>query len=119
MNVDYSDRTKQAEKDFELLRQSTGKLKEILGPVQQDLVRAQWERVEDDQGHSLYSLKISDATGEAEATFAPDELRSKTHMRVRLVRLWEDLLQTRDHKLMEALHRTVNMEENGYASESE
>lgn len=111
MNVAYSDRAKQAEGCFELLQQATGRLKEILGSAQ-DSVRAQWDQIEDERGRLLYSLKISDATEEAEATFAPDELQRRTHMRVRLYKLWGELLQMRNHKLMEALREPFNMEEN-------
>ncbi len=110
MNVVYSDRAKQTEECFKLLRQATGSLKEIIGPLQGS-VHALWDQVVDEEGSSLYSLKISDASEEAEATFAPDELQSKTHMRFRLARLWSELLRTRSHKLMEALREPFNMEE--------
>ena len=72
------------------------------------LVRARWDRVDDDRGRSLYSLKIADFSGEAEARFAPDELQDGTHMRVRLYKLWGDLLQARNRKQMEELQETVD-----------
>ena len=109
MNVAYSDRAKQAGECFELIQQATGKLKETLGSAQ-DSVRAQWERIEDEQGRSLYSLKISDFSGEVEATFAPDDLLRGTHMRFRLAQLWGSLLQIRSRKQMDALRETGDTE---------
>jgi hypothetical protein len=109
MNVAYSDRAKQVREYFELLQQVTERLKEVLGPSQ-DVVRAQWDQVEDDRGRSLYSLKISDFTGEVEATFTPEELQRGTHIRVKLYKLWGDLLQARNHKQREALQGGANDE---------
>ena len=123
MNVVYSDRVKQAEEPFELLRQSTGSLKEILGSAQ-DSVRAQWDRVEDERGCSLYSLKLSDFSGEVEAVFTPDDLRRddplrEADMRFRLARLCGELMRIRSHKLMEALHEPFDTEVDWYASKPE
>jgi hypothetical protein len=109
MNVVYSDRAKQPEECFELLIQTTARLKAILG-FAQDSIRAHWDRGEDDRGHPLYSLKISDFAGEAEGTFAPDELGRGPHMRVRLASLWDDLLRVRERKQMEALQEPVETE---------
>lgn len=109
MNVAYSDRTKQTEEHSELLQQATEELKEILGSAQ-DSVRAHWDRVEDEQGRLLYSLKLSDFSGEVEATFAPEELRRGWHRDLRLARLCGKLLQIRSRKLMEALREPFDLE---------
>ena len=118
MNIEYSDRAKQAGECLELLQRATGKLKEILGTAQ-DSVRAQWDRIEDELRHSLYSLKISDFSGEVEATFAPDELRNGTYMAFRLAKLCGELLQIRNRKLMEALREPFDMEVDWYAPKPE
>ena len=111
MNVDYTDRAKQAGEHLQLLHQATGELKEILGSAQ-DSVCAQWDQVEDERGRSLYSLKLSDFSGEAETRFAPEDLRGGPHRTFRLARLCNELLRIRTHKLMEALREPFVMEEN-------
>ena len=50
------------------------------------------------QGRTLYRLTIRDFTGEVSTDFAPDELQNPLHMRVRLYRLWGDLLQVRNNQ---------------------
>ena len=75
-------------------------------------MHAEWDQVEDERGRSLYSLKLSDFSGEVKATFAPDELRKGTHMRYQLARLWSELLRIRSHKLMEALREPFDTGEN-------
>lgn len=123
MNVDYSDRAKQAEEHFELLQQATGELKEILGDAQ-DSVRARWDRIEDERGRPLYSLKLADFSGEVEATFTPDDLqrddlRRAAHLRFRLANLCGKLMRIRSHKLMEALREPFDTEVDWYASKPE
>lgn len=109
MNVAYSDRAKHTEEHSELLQQATDELREILGSAQ-DSVRAKWDRVENERGCLQYSLKISDFSGEVEATFAPEDLQKGTHRRFRLARLCSKLLQIRSHKLMEALREPFDGE---------
>jgi hypothetical protein len=118
MNVVYSDPVKQAGQDFELIRQATAKLKEILGSAQ-DSVRAQWDRGENEQGWPFYSLKLSDFSGEVEAMFPPDDLRRESHLRFRLARLWNELLRIRRHKLMEALREPFDTEVDWYGPKPE
>jgi hypothetical protein len=107
MNVVYDDRSKQVKEYFTLLQQATERLKDVLGPSS-GLVKAKWDRIEDERGRSLYSLTLSDFTGEAEARFAPDELQNSTHMRVRLYKLWGDLLQDRNRKQMKELQEPID-----------
>lgn len=123
MNVAYSDPAKQAGEHFELLRQATARLKETLGSAQ-DSVHARWDRVEDEQGRLLYSLKIADFSGEVEATFTPNDLRTddplrEADMRFRLARLCGELLRIRSHKLMEGLSEPFDTEVDWYASKPE
>lgn len=102
MNVLYTAKAKQWNEGTALLDQATRRLEEVLGPAA-DRVTAEWDRAEDQKGRLVYTLRISDWTGSATASFAPDELGSPTHMRVRLNRLWGDLLQARSHKQLEEL----------------
>jgi hypothetical protein len=46
----------------------------------------------------LSRLTIRDVTGEAFTDFADDELQNPLHMKVRLYRLWGDLLQVRNNQ---------------------
>src|SRR5712664_1951292 len=104
MNITYSEKAKQSP-DFLYLQQASEQLKEVLGSSA-DHVSAAWDRTQDNKGRPLYSLRISDSTGEAEAKFAPDELPRPTHLRVRLYRLWGDLLQARSRRQLEELKKS-------------
>lgn len=101
MNVTYPDRAKQVE-GFFLLEQATACLTEVLGPSAEQ-VRIEWDRMEDACGRAVYTLRLSDWTGEASGNFSLEELRSSSQLRYRLVRLWGDLLQDRSHKQLKAL----------------
>ena len=90
MNVTYRETARQPGEGYSLLQQATEQLKEVLGPSA-DQVSVEWDRSQDDRGRILYTLTISDQTGEARATFAPGELASPTQMRMRLYRLWGGL----------------------------
>jgi len=105
MIVTYSDKAKQCGEEYVLLQQATMLLEGVLGPSA-SLVTVEWDRREDSQGRILYPLRLSDWTGAVSASFAPDELRSPSHMRVRLYRLWGDLLQVRNHKLLQEMAKS-------------
>jgi hypothetical protein len=102
MNVTYSDKARQWGEGYALLQQATTRLEEVAGPSA-DLVKVEWDRVEDAGGRSLYTLTLSDWTGSVSADFTLDELQLPTHLRVRLYRLWGDLLQMRNHKELQQL----------------
>lgn len=97
MDVQYSQETRQ-ETGLKLLEQASTLLADILGPRSSQQVRAEWGRVQDRQGRTLYRLTIRDCTDEVATDFAPDELQNPPHMRVRMYRLWGDLLQIRNDK---------------------
>src|SRR5436305_15250093 len=100
--VRYSDSAKQGGDGYDLLEKATQQLGEVLGQSA-GLVTAEWDRGQDAQGRPVYTLKISDFTGEASARFAPDELNTPRHLRFRLHTLWGDLLQDRNHKQLQQL----------------
>ncbi len=102
MDVQYSPEAKQCPEAM-LLEQASTLLVDILGPQSSQIVKAEWNRVKDNHGRTLYRLTIRDFTGEASTDFAPDELQNPLHMRFRMYRLWGDLLQVR-HDL---LHQQV------------
>lgn len=89
--VTYTDRAKSSE---ELLREASKQLEEAIGAASAR-VKAAWDRIEDEKGRPLYTLRIADGTASAQAHFTPDQLRVPTYVRVRMYHLWGDLLQVR------------------------
>jgi hypothetical protein len=105
MNVTYTDRIKKTDEAYDRLHEATDLLEEAIGPSAGS-ANVEWDRIKDDKGRILHALRISDWTDTATASFTPDELQAKTHMRVRLSRLWDDLLQARNHKELQQLLRS-------------
>src|SRR3954452_21327058 len=92
MNVTYHDTARQWGEGYVLLQHATKRLEEVLGPSAGE-VSAEWDRSQDERGRLVYTLKLSGFAREVSATFTPDELRSPSHLRSRLLDLWGDLLQ--------------------------
>ena len=105
MDVQYSPEARQWADGLTLLEKASTLLANILGPQRSQIVKAEWNRVQDHQGRTLYRLTIRDSTGEVSTDFAPDELQNPLHMRFRLYRLWGDLLQVRNDQQ----HRQVQI----------
>ena len=59
----------------------------------------------EDRGRPLLWLEIKDWSGEAQAKFAPDELKNPRQTSSKIIRLWGDLLQTRSHKQVADLEK--------------
>ncbi len=106
MNVTYQEKVKQGDDGIVRLQQATSRLEEILGPSAA-LVSAEWSQSQDTRGRTLYTLTLSDFTGRVSASFAPKELRSSHHLRLRLLDLWGDLLQARSDAQMIKLQKLV------------
>lgn len=104
MNVTYSQRAQQSQEARALLEQATALLEEIL-EQSAGVVKTEWDRNEDEKGRSLFTLRISDSTGSVSTVFDLQELASPKRMRVRLYRLWGQLLQTRVDKQLQELTR--------------
>jgi hypothetical protein len=100
MNVHYSDNVKNSE-DYGLL-QTLSDLPSKVVP-QTERVRAEWDRKTDPRGKSLYSLRLADASEEAQSAFPIEELRDPLIMHFRLHHLWGDVLQARSHRLLRQL----------------
>src|SRR5438105_5463422 len=103
MNVTYGEKTDH-KPEYALLQEATRRLEEVLGQSA-DLVAVEWKRGQDERGRLLYTLRLSDFAGAVSATFAPDELRSPSHQRYRLLDLWGDLLQVRSDAQMKKIHQ--------------
>ena len=106
MDVQYSPEARQSP-DAKLLEQASALLAGILGPQSSQVVKAQWTRLQDQQGQRLYRLTIRDFTGEVSTDFAPDELQNPLHMRFRMYRLWGDLLQVRNELAHQEVQRLL------------
>jgi hypothetical protein len=102
MNVRYSEEARQSREGIRLLEQAVPRLEEAIGPSAAR-VEAEWDRTEDEKGHPLSTLRISDGAGSAARSFEPDELMSPTYLWLGLLRLWGDVLQARNHRQLKRL----------------
>jgi hypothetical protein len=94
VNITYTENSKRWREGYELLKQATKRLEEILGPSA-DSVAAEWEGDVENGRPPMYRLKLRDATGEVGADFTVDGLRVSAYVNIRLSRLWGDLLRIR------------------------
>jgi hypothetical protein len=101
-SVKYGYGIRQAGELLTLAAQANRVLAEVLG-ASAGLVSAEWDRTADTRMATVVTLRISDSTGSVTGTFAPDDLRSYPVLRNRLYRLWGDLLQVRNHQLLQEL----------------
>jgi hypothetical protein len=103
MKVTYSEKVQQAHEDYAILQQATKLLQQGLGPSGAQAT-AEWDRTEDERGQAVYTIRISDSAGlTAQARFSPQELRIPSHVRLRLLHAWGDVLQERSHKQLQEL----------------
>lgn len=110
MDVKYSPEIRKSAEALTLVEQASTLLAEVLGPHSSQLVKAEWNCVQDQQGRMLYCLTIRDLTGAASTDFTVDELQNLLHLRFRLYRLWGDLLQVRNnlqHEEVESLSSEI------------
>src|SRR5438270_12959074 len=109
MNVTYSEKARQDGEAYALLQQATKRLEEVLGRSA-GLVKAEWDRAAGEEGRPVYTLRISDGTDSATATFPPDDLRTPSYLLFGLYRLWDDVLRARSHRHLEAAQRMSDPE---------
>ncbi len=102
MNVTYTEDVKQSSEGYSLLQQATTCLEEVIG-LSADLVKAEWDCIKDVRQRTLYTLRLSDWSGEVSASYTQDQLQSLPKLRYGLIRLWGDLLQVRSHKQLQRL----------------
>ena len=100
--VAYGYRLRQARELLALTQQRTQQLDEVLGELAPD-VSAEWDRNEDGQGRPIVTLRLGDFAGSVTTVFEPKELESPEHVRIRVNRLWRDLLRVRTHFQLKAL----------------
>lgn len=76
-----------------------------------DEAKADWSLGADEQDRPLLTLTLSDFMGAVPARFAPGELGDEESLRVRLHRLWGDLLQVRTGRLIRHMQELIRQEE--------
>lgn len=102
--IEYTEKVTQTPKLHVLAEKGTDLLEEIIGPSA-ELVDAEWDRTVDDKGQPLLILRLSDWTGSASTVVALWEFDQPSYLRLRLNRLYGDLLQVRSHKMLEELRK--------------
>jgi hypothetical protein len=110
MIVKYGEKVNHGGNGHALQQQVSEQLRQIVGPSI-DSVTVRWDQEQDEQGKTLYTLRISDATGEAQSSFIAEELTSPSDVRLWLLDLWGDLLQTRSNKLVKRILELVEQGE--------
>jgi hypothetical protein len=103
MNVIYTDQGKPWREGAEVLQPVNIELEDAIGSPTED-VQAEWDRTIDEQGCTLYKLRISDGTDQASVSLTPEELKSPRERRYRMLRLWAALLRDRSHRHLRKLH---------------
>jgi hypothetical protein len=103
MKVAYSEKARRSN-DFLRLEQATTLLEDVLG-TPAGYVEAEWDQTEDTKGRTLYHLRLRDPISAevAMGSFTPQDLAAPAHMRVRLLRLWGEMLQAHSHKLLKSM----------------
>jgi hypothetical protein len=100
MKVTFSEKATQGPPLYkDLLQRAISQLEDVIGPSSTS-VKAEWDQLQDELGPK-YALRISDGTGSASTSFLPAELTLPLHMRVRLSRLWSELIQVRIDKQLQ------------------
>ena len=115
MDIQYSPEVRQSPDGLTLLEQASTLLAEVLGPQSSQKVKAEWDRVHDHKGRTLYRLTLRDFTGSVSTDFTSADLQNPMHLKYRLYRLWGDLLQIRN----DLQHQKVLLLMGQVATESE
>lgn len=98
----FGDKLRDSGKLFFLARQASETLERLLrGSAGR--VTAQWDKAEDAEGRPVVTLRLTDWTGSVTGLFSARELETPSLLRMRLHRLWGDLLQIRSHQQLKEL----------------
>ncbi len=87
-------------------------LEDELGPSAGP-VAADWSLDQDERGRPVLTLRLTDVNDSATGRFSPEELANPSHLGIRLVRLWGDLLQERLRKQVQKLHQLLQQDDEG------
>jgi len=105
MMVTYNESVQQSGEWFARIKHATDILEQVTA-LGEGPFKVNWT-LEVTNNRQVYILSLSDWDGSsAIATFSPDELRMRNHMRVRLYQALGDLLQKRNRKQLQELQNT-------------
>src|SRR4051812_38644624 len=68
-------------------------------------VKAEWRQIENQKGHPVLELTLSDWSGKVQERFSPADLDNNDHVQNRLSWLWGDLLQVRNKEQVKQLKK--------------
>ncbi len=105
MRINYATELEGDPKLQERLRRFTAELESVMGPESASLATAEWQSLADQKGRTLYRLTLSDPFGRGSADFSPDEINAPLYMRLRLYKLWGELLRVQSDKQHEKVNR--------------
>jgi hypothetical protein len=91
MKVDLQPELAKRKPLAEVVEAATPVLEEVIGGAA-ERVTATWDFQPDDHGRPLLQLTLADWSGQATASFAPEEFQASEKVRWRFRRLWRDLL---------------------------
>src|SRR4051794_34168839 len=94
MKVLYDESIKGASELLSLAQQAKSQLEAVVGPS-----HAEWGYEE--AGRRWATLQIRDPDDEVRTRLAAEELSKTGRLRIRLLRLWGNLLQARTHRLIQ------------------
>jgi hypothetical protein len=103
-DVTYSPAITRSEPIRTLVEQATRWLEGILGQSR-SVVKAHWDMYGDELGRESITLRLSDFTSPQGLVeqFRPNELGNRVHAERRFYRLFGDLLQLQNHRLLNEL----------------
>jgi len=102
MKITYSEKLREWKQGYELAQRASSKLPEVLG---EDLnkVSGEWDKLENDQGDVLVTLRLKDSKFESIGQFDLTDLQSPAGTAFRLYRTWGDLLHAHTAQRIEAM----------------
>src|SRR5262245_14808261 len=94
MKVTYHQALQNDQRLSRAAEQATATLEAVLNHFK-DSVDVEWDRTEDERGRPVVALRLADWSGSVLGKLTPEELRDPVVTKIRLQRLWDDLLQVR------------------------
>jgi hypothetical protein len=104
--VTYSERLKQLPALYRLAEQASTHLDNVISQRYAPLISVEWDRTEDERGQPVATLTLKEEGDEVTARLSPRELEDPTDRRIRLLRLWGDLLQLGIRKRLDGMQGT-------------
>ena len=110
MKIDYTGLERHRPELLPAAHAASELLKAVLGPSTSS-IRAEWDVDESDPDQMLAFLEISDGKGSVGYRFFPEEFSKTDHMKIKLHRLWGDMLMIQSHVGLDDLRWRYAMQE--------